>query len=118
MPKRILVADDDATTIRLMQKYLEERGHEVILARDGDVALEKIPKEKPDLIILDIEMPRVNGYVVINELMKMPEFASIPLIILTSHQEMQPIFERKGVIAYLSKPVNFTVLFEKIDSVI
>ncbi len=116
MPKRILVVDDDATTVRLMQVRLEERGHEVFLARDGDVALEKAQKEKPDVMILDIEMPRMNGFEVMNALSKIPECASIPIIALTSHSEMQAIFERKGVVAYFIKPVDFSVLFEKIES--
>ena len=115
MPKKILVVDDDLTNVTLIQNRLEQKGFEVILARDGDVGLEKAKKEKPDLIILDVEMPRMNGYTFIVELRKDESAKVIPILVLTAHEEVQPVFELKGVKGYLLKPIDFDKLFEKIE---
>lgn len=117
MPKKILIVEDDATSIRLLQSRLEQQGYDVILARDGDVGLEKAAKERPDVIIMDVEMPRMNGYMFLSEMAKDPGIASTPIIALTSHEDMQAIFERKGVVAYFIKPVDFMALLAKLESV-
>ncbi|MBF0533180.1 MAG: response regulator [Candidatus Omnitrophica bacterium] len=117
MAKKVLVVDDDKLNIVLMERRLTEKGYEVVLARDGDVALDKVEKEHPDLMILDIEMPRVNGYLVLSELAKMPAAPQLPVIALTAHEELRPIFEHKGVRGYLIKPVNFATLFLKMEEI-
>ena len=80
-----------------------------------DIVLEKALAETPDLILLDVQMPEMNGYTFMLELEKIKECVNIPVIVLTAHQEMQPIFERKGVKGYLIKPLNFDEVHKLID---
>jgi CheY-like chemotaxis protein len=114
MVYKILCVDDDQINIKLMQKRLEEKGYQVILAVDGEVGLSRAMTEKPDLIILDVEMPKMDGYQFLMQRNKNKELIGAPVIVLTAHEEMQPIFELKGVKDYLVKPINFDVLFEKL----
>lgn len=118
MPKKILVIDDDQTNVSLLQSRLRKAGYHVIIALDGDVGLDRAKKETPDLIILDVDMPRMNGYSFMLEMGKFPDLNSIQVIVLTSHDEMQPIFQLKKVKGYLVKPVDFDKLFEKISNLI
>ncbi|VAX34963.1 Chemotaxis response regulator protein-glutamate methylesterase CheB [hydrothermal vent metagenome] len=115
MIKKILVIDDDATSVHLMQARLKEKGFEVIVANDGDVGLEKASVINPDLIILDVEMPRMNGYTFMTALKKDEKLKSTRVIVLTSNKDTAPIFARKGIKVYLIKPVDFDKLFEAID---
>jgi len=115
MSKKILVVDDDQVNVQLVKTRLEDNDLSVVTAFDGDVGLEKVRVEKPDLIVLDVQMPRVNGYTFMGELKKMPEpLSSIPVIVLTAHETMQPIFTLKGVRGYLVKPLKIDQLLTKI----
>ena len=118
MGKKILVVDDDQLNVKLVQTRLESNNFEVITAFDGEEGLSKIEKEKPDLIILDVQMPKMNGYTFMLEFKKMEEFNRVPVIVLTAHEEMQPIFTLKGVRGYLVKPIKFEQLFEKLDALL
>ena len=72
-------------------------------------------KEKiPQLIILDIQMPKMNGYTFIMEKSKIPEYVSIPVIVLTAYNEMEPLFKRHGVRAYLLKPLKLQELLDRV----
>ena len=114
MPKKILVIDDDETSIKFLQTRLEQNKYEVITAHDGVSGLQKVLQENPDLIILDVEMPKMNGYTFMLEFKKLAELSLVPVIVLTAHEEMQPIFVLKGVRGYLVKPVKFEDLLEKL----
>ena len=114
MPKKILVIDDDRTNTTLLKARLEASHFAVVTANDGDVGLEVLKKEKPDLIILDVEMPKMNGYTFLTEMKKLDEFKSRPVIVLTAHENMQPIFGLKGVKGYFVKPLKIEPLLEKI----
>lgn len=116
--KKILVIDDDATSVRLLQSRLEAEGFKIIIARDGDVGLEKAQKEQPELVILDIEMPRMNGYFFITELKKIKGYERLPIIVLSSHQDKIDVFTSKGIARYMTKPINFDVLIETIKSIL
>ena len=118
MAKKILVVDDDQTNVKIVQSRLEATGYQVVVALDGDEGLLKAKLEKPDLIILDIQMPRMNGYTFINELKKIQTLKSTPVIVLTAHETMQPIFSLKGVKGYLVKPLNINILLEKMTQVL
>ena len=113
-PKKILIIDDDQTNVSLVQNRLRKVGYHAIIALDGDIGLERAQNEAPDLIILDVEMPRMNGYTFMVEMGKSEKLRKIPVIVLTSHEEMQPIFQHRGVKGYLVKPINFDKLFEKL----
>ena len=118
MGKKIIVIDDDQLNVKLVKSRLESSGYEVITASDGDEGLTKIQQERPDLIILDIQMPKMNGYTFMIEFKKLEDLNKIPVLVLTAHEEMQPIFTLKGVRGYLVKPLNFDKLFEKMNALL
>ena len=114
MAKKILVIDDDPVGATLMEARLLKAGYGVLRAVNGLMGLEVAKREHPDLIILDVEMPEMNGYMFMGVLKKIEGFQTVPVIVLTSHAENRPIFQRKGVKHYLVKPINFDELLPKI----
>jgi CheY-like chemotaxis protein len=82
--KKILIADDRPEVVELVKVTLEGEGYQTIDASDGRVALEKIGKEKPDLILLDIIMPKMDGFEVLRNLKDDPNTKDIPVIMLTA----------------------------------
>jgi CheY-like chemotaxis protein len=83
----VLIIDDDANTLRLIGYMLERVGFEVQLAGDGEDGLAKASKQPPDLIVLDVMMPGVDGYQVCEQLRANPRTAPIPVIILTARSQ-------------------------------
>ncbi len=114
MPKTVLIVDDDRTLVHVIQSFLEEAGYRVALAYDGAEALAKVQAARPDLILLDIQMPRVHGYSFLFEIRKIEGGAAIPVIILTSSGNMADIFMAEGVKEYLVKPCSPHEVLEKI----
>ena len=106
--KRILVVDDEKHIVRLVQLNLERAGYEVITAYDGLEALEKVQSEHPDMIVLDVMMPRLDGFETLRRLRANPETAEIPVIMLTAKSQEQDIFTgwQSGADCYLTKPFN------------
>jgi DNA-binding response OmpR family regulator len=109
MPKpRILVVDDDKNVVQIIAVNLRYEGLEVIEAYDGEEALAKVAAEKPDLILLDIMMPMMDGIEVCRRLKKNPQTASIPIIMLTAKTmdgDMLAGWDA-GADDYLTKPFN------------
>lgn len=118
MAQKILVVDDDRTNLRVIESGLTQQGFEVDIAIDGDVGLEKVKTAAFDLIVLDIQMPRVNGYTFLLEIKKIKNTQKIPIIVLTAHNEWEAIFRYKGVRDYMVKPIKFEVLLEKINKLL
>ncbi len=108
MPKKILVVDDEKPIVRLVQVNLEHAGYEVITAYDGKEALEKVAQEKPDLIVLDVMMPQMDGFEVMQRLQANPETRDIPVIMLTAKAQDADVFRgwQAGVTLYLTKPFS------------
>lgn len=102
---KILVADDSPTVLDLIQAALEEE-YQVITAHDGQEALEKVRREGPDLVLLDVEMPKVNGYLVCQKLKNDPATKKIPIIMLTVRAKESDKMWGMGMGAdeYLTKP--------------
>ena len=115
MAKKILVIDDDRTNVKLVQSRLEKEGFFVITAFDGDVGLQKAKLSPPHVIILDVEMPEMNGYTFLLELQKIKELRKLPIIVLTAHGEMEPIFKKHLVKGYFIKPGDFNQLLKTIN---
>ncbi len=88
MPKRVLVVDDDENTRRFLSVALEANGYEAVTAEDGDDGLRKVQEEKPDLILLDVMMPKKTGFVLFKQLRRKEEFKDIPVIMLTAVAEV------------------------------
>jgi two-component system cell cycle response regulator DivK len=115
--KKILIADDKATSRELLRTVLERQGYEVLEASDGEEALQKALAELPDLILLDLQMPRRSGYEVLGELRKDARHAALPIIALTA-SAMQGDRERAlaaGFTGYLAKPVALVHLREEVQ---
>jgi adenylate cyclase len=83
MPKRVLVVDDDENTRRFLTVALEENGYEAITAEDGDDGYRKIEEMTPDLILLDVMMPKKTGFSLFKQLRRKDEYKDIPVIMLT-----------------------------------
>ncbi len=84
MAKKILIIEDEEILLELLQKKLTQEGYEVRMAKDGVEGLERVAEEIPDLILLDIIMPRMGGFEVMKELQKKEEFSQIPIIIISN----------------------------------
>lgn len=108
MPKRILVVDDEPHIVRLVQVNLQREGYEVLTAYDGVDALEKVAGEKPDMVVLDVMMPRMNGFEVLKKLKADDATRDIPVIMLTAKAQDADVFRgwQSGVDSYLTKPFN------------
>ena len=119
---KILLADDDPLMVRMYQKKLENDGYEVAVADDGDTALIKIKEFKPDLILLDIMMPKINGLQVLAKLKADPETCNLPVILLTNvHGSDEDINQglELGAVAYLVKANNRPkVVVEKVKEIL
>lgn len=83
MPKRVLVVDDDDNTRRFLTVALEENGYEAITAEDGDEGYRKVQEAIPDLILLDVMMPKKTGFSLFKQLRRKEEYKDIPVIMLT-----------------------------------
>ncbi len=116
MPQKVLVlvVDDDAVGVALLKSRLTKEGYDVATAKNGVDGLDHLHKCRPDCIILDIEMPEMNGYSFIVEMQKEAAFRTLPVIVLTAHDENKAIFANRGIIHYLVKPVNFYELLPKV----
>jgi two-component system alkaline phosphatase synthesis response regulator PhoP len=106
--KRILVVDDERHIVRLVQVNLERAGYEVLTAYDGIEALDKVKSDMPDMVVLDVMMPRMDGFEVLKNLQSDPRFQNIPVIMLTAKAQDADIFKgwASGVSSYLTKPFN------------
>lgn len=103
---KILIADDDADNRAIAQDALEMAGYEVALAVDGEEALEKIASEKPDVLLLDLSMPKVDGWEVARRVRANRDLAHLPIIAFTAHALVGEELKAKaaGCDDYLSKP--------------
>ena len=113
--QKILVVDDDPTIIKLLDSILASQGFVVLAARDGLDAMVQVKDHKPDLIVLDIMMPEINGYDVCRNLKFDSPYKDIPIILLTSRdQEIDPRIGQMIGIDYMHKPVDRAVLLAKV----
>ncbi len=106
--KKIMAVDDERHIVRLIQVNLERSGYQVVTAFDGPEALKKVESDKPDLIVLDVMMPKMDGFEVLKRLQASPETREIPVIMLTAKAQDADVFRgwASGVSAYLTKPFN------------
>lgn len=106
MPFRILVVDDEPTLVRLMEFILAKQGHDMLAATNGEDALAMIRSERPDLVLLDIMMPRIDGYEVARTVRADSELRDIPIIMLSAKAQDHDIQKgiEVGVDEYITKP--------------
>jgi twitching motility two-component system response regulator PilH len=117
---RILIIEDSATESLAFSRMLKDHGYEVTTASNGEEGIRKARELKPDLILMDVLMPGVNGFQATRRLTRDPETAAIPVIMLTSkNQETDRIWGlRQGARDYVIKPPDRAELLAKIDSIL
>ena len=108
MKERILIVEDNPQNMRLIEMVLKTRGYTLLKATDGEEALDMAMRERPDLIIMDIQLPKMNGLEVTRHLRESPAFSHTPIIALTAYAMKgdRGKFLEGGFDAYLSKPFN------------
>ncbi len=117
---RILIADDNPANCELLQAYLEEVDCQIELAIDGQDTLDKVESFQPDLILLDVMMPRLNGFEVCKQLKEDPQTNKIMILMVTALNEIGDI-ERAvgaGTDDFLSKPVNQVELVKRVENML
>lgn len=114
--KRILIVEDQAVIVEMLKMRLEANHYEVITAGDGEEGLEKARNENPSLIILDVMLPKMNGYKICQLLKEDPKYNKIPIILSSGRtpQEIKRVGQEVGADAYIPKPFEAEVLLSKI----
>jgi DNA-binding response OmpR family regulator len=117
---RILVVDDEIYIVHILDFSLGMEGYEVITALDGEQALEKLKTEKPDLIVLDIMMPKLDGYEVCKSIKSSPDTRHIPVILLSAKGRNvdQKLGFDVGADDYITKPFSPRKLVERINQLL
>ena len=108
LKEKILIVEDHPQNMRLIGMILRAKGYTLLRAVDGEEALDMAIRERPSLIIMDIQLPKMSGIEVTGRLKQMPEFSHIPIIALTAYAMKgdKEKFIEAGCDAYLSKPIN------------
>ena len=116
MAKKILIVDDEPRIVKMVEYRLQANGYEVVTAGNGIECLEKAKKEAPDLILLDILMPEMDGYQALLKLKSLDDTKSIPVIMLTAKGQVEDVVAAQGMgdDEYVVKPFNPVTLLEKI----
>ena len=112
----ILVVDDNKITTKLLHRYLDANGYEATEAYDGIECLEKVAERHPDAIVLDVMMPRLDGYQTATKLKENPETANIPIVIVTALNDVQNQLKaiESGADDFLNKPIEEKLLIAKV----
>lgn len=117
---QILIVDDSPTEAHILKGMLEKNGFEIETAENGSEGIERAKELKPDLILMDVVMPGLNGFQATRQLTKNSETADIPVIIVTTKdQETDRVWGlRQGAKDFLTKPVSEKILMEKINAIL
>lgn len=117
---RLLLVEDDEDSYDMLMRRLEGHGYDVDLALDGEEAVDKAQLERPDLILMDLQLPEMNGYEATQRIREFEEGSSVPIIALTSHalREDKNKALASGFDDHHAKPVFFTQLLEQIEALL
>jgi CheY-like chemotaxis protein len=123
MAPKVIVVDDEADFALMLKRLLEDRGFACSTAGDGSEGLELIERTKPQLAVIDILMPKLNGYEMLNALRESPRFHDLPIIIMTSltadeETPDQKWMDRLGVAGFFSKPFEPRQLVSRIEEIL
>ncbi len=118
--KRILVVDDEAELVKAIEIRLKAADYEVLAAYDGQEGLAKAQEEKPDLIVLDLMLPKMDGYKICALLKQDKRYTRIPMIMFTAkaQEEDRKLGKEVGADAYIAKPFEHQVLLAKIKELL
>ena len=117
---RILVADDEPALLRLLEFVLGRRGYVIQGVTNGNAAVEVLITESPDLVILDVMMPGLDGYEVLTFIRETPRLEGLPVVMLTARAQLDDIQRglTLGADAYLAKPFDPEELFSVVESLV
>jgi CheY-like chemotaxis protein len=117
---RIVVCEDDPVILKLLQVSLRDTGYELLVAADGVAGLELIERERPDAILTDVTMPRMNGLQLADAVRSNPELAGIPIVFLSASAQRMHLEEgyRHGATAYVTKPFRSAELRSALEWVL
>jgi CheY-like chemotaxis protein len=115
--KKILVVDDDRSTVMFISSILKRNGYEVVTGSDGLECVEKAQSELPDLVLLDYMMPNMNGPTALAKIRALKETADIPVIMVTATTDNENIAnaQKCGATSYIAKPIDYAVLLGRIQ---
>jgi len=116
----IFIVDDSPTEVHVLKAILEKNGHTVESADNAEAGIEQITAKMPDLVLMDVVMPGMNGFQATRALTKAPVTANIPIIIVTTKdQETDKMWGlRQGAKDYITKPVDEALLLEKLSAIL
>jgi DNA-binding response OmpR family regulator len=116
----VLVVDDEPNIVLSLEFLMEQAGFQVTTAEDGEHALDSVKNAPPDLILLDISLPGISGFDVLEQLREQPDTASLPIIMLTAHG--REVEREKGMALgandYITKPFSTQTLVEKVKALL
>lgn len=117
---RVMIVDDSPTEVHVLTTMLEKNGHDVIAASSGEEGVEMAKKEHPDLILMDVVMPGMNGFQATRQILRCDKTVSIPVIMVTAKdQETDKVWAiRQGAKDYIVKPVQEKALIEHVNMVL
>jgi len=117
---KILLVDDEVSLVGMVQMRLEAAGYEVITASDGQEGMDKAKSENPDLILMDVMMPKVDGYKACGLLKNDARYSKIPIILFTARAQKDDteVGKEVGADAYITKPFEPPVLLAKIEELL
>ena len=120
MTQTILIADDEPNIVISLEYLMKREGYQVLVARDGQEALDAVAAKVPDLMLLDVMMPRKTGFEVCQELRARPECQQLPIVMLTAKGRDTDVAKGQamGATAYMTKPFSTRELVEKVRALL
>ena len=120
MGKRILIVDDEPSIVISLEYLMKREGYGVAIAADGEAALQRLAEEKPDLVILDVMLPRMNGFEVCRRIRADPRWSGLKILMLTARGRDTEVAKGLGVgaDAYVTKPFSTRDLVAQIDEML
>ena len=118
--KKILVVDDSNTVLMMEKMILAKAQYDIITATNGEEAWQKASSDRPDAILMDVVMPKMNGFEAVRRIRELDHLRSTPIIMVTTRSEMENVEEgfSSGCNDYVTKPVNGTELVAKLRSLV
>jgi len=114
--KKVLVVDDSSTVLMMEKMILAKAQYEIVTAKDGEEAVARAADEQPDAILMDVVMPKMNGFEAVRKIREIEALTKTPIIMVTTRSEMENVEEgfASGCSDYITKPVNGTELLTKL----
>ena len=116
--KNILVIDDDPALVVFLQKRLDAAGYRVSTAVSAEAGFQAMRMDLPDLLIVDVKMPGMDGFSFVREIRADGALAKVPILIVTAQEELGDIFKMEGAQGFFPKPIDMELFMEKVSELI